>query len=243
MSQRRNIVKMQSGAQSLEPVAAPNAEAKSHRKIGVAIVEDDAKLLSTLVTLINLDQDFEVKGCFGNTPAALEGIPPLNPDVVIMDINLPGIDGVECVSQLKKICPRPQVLMLTVYEDTDAVFSALRAGASGYLLKQTPIEELLNSLREINRGGSPMSSHIARKVVDYFQAEVTAEKKPETLAELSGREREVLELFAEGFLFKEISDRLGVSFGTVHTYSRRIYEKLHVYSRAQAVAKFFGDKK
>jgi DNA-binding NarL/FixJ family response regulator len=166
--------------------------------------------------------------------AALEGIPRLAPDTVIMDINLPDIDGVECVRRLKAIYPRPQVLMLTVYEDIDAVFSALRAGATGYLLKQTPFDELLAALRDIHRGGSPMSSHIARKVVQSFQEETPASPEVESL---SAREREVLDLVAQGYLFKEIAEKLGVSFGTVHTYSRRIYEKLHVRSRAQAVAK------
>jgi DNA-binding NarL/FixJ family response regulator len=204
-------------------------------KIRVAIVEDDAESLSTLSKLINTDPEFAVEGGYATTAAALEGIPPLNPEIVIMDINLPDINGVECVRRLKAICPGPQFLMLTVYEDTEAVFSALRAGASGYLLKQTPIEELLAALREIHRGGSPMSGHIARKVVQSFQDEGAAHPEVESL---SPREREVLELVAGGCLFKEIADRLGVSFATVHTYCRRIYEKLQVRSRAQAVAKW-----
>jgi DNA-binding NarL/FixJ family response regulator len=152
-----------------------------------------------------------------------------------MDINLPDGNGVECVRQLKEICPRTQVLMLTVYEDTEMIFKALRAGASGYLLKQTPIDELLAALRDINRGGSPMNSHIARKVVESFQETCAASQEVESL---SAREQEVLELVAQGCLFKEIAEKLGVSFGTIHTYSRRIYEKLHVRSRAQAVAKW-----
>jgi DNA-binding NarL/FixJ family response regulator len=206
-----------------------------NKKVRVAIVEDDSKLLSTLSKLISTDPEFEVVGGFPTTAAALEGIPRLNPDIVIMDINLPDINGVECVRRLKPICPGPQILMLTVYEDTEAVFSALRAGASGYLLKQTPIEELLAALREIHRGGSPMSSHIARKVVQSFQEDGAANQEVESL---SPREHEVLELVAEGCLFKEIAEKLGVSFGTIHTYCRRIYEKLHVRSRAQAVAKW-----
>src|SRR5580692_7607316 len=135
------------------------------QKIRVAIVEDDLKLLHTLSKLINTDPEFEVLGGFSTTAAALAGIPSLGPDIAIMDINLPDASGVECARQLKLICPKAQILMLTVYEDTESVFSALRAGASGYLLKQTPIEELLAALREIYRGGSPMSSHVARKVV------------------------------------------------------------------------------
>jgi DNA-binding NarL/FixJ family response regulator len=210
-------------------------ERKKGRKIRVSIVEDDSKLLSTLARLIDTNPEFEVEGRFLNTATALKGIPPLNPDIVIMDINLPDLSGVECVRQLKELCPRPQVLMLTVYEDTEMVFNALRAGASGYLLKQTPIDELFTALHDINRGGSPMSSHIARKVVQSFQESGAACDEVESL---SAREQEVLELVAQGCLFKEIADKLGVSFGTIHTYSRRIYEKLHVCSRSQAVAKW-----
>ncbi|SPE62744.1 Two component transcriptional regulator, LuxR family [Verrucomicrobia bacterium] len=208
--------------------------AKKH-KIRVAIVEDDPKLLAALSKLIDTDPDFKVEGGFTTTAAALAGIPPLNPDIVIMDINLPDISGVECTRRLRAVYPAPQILMLTVYEDTEAVFSALRAGATGYLLKQTPPEELFDALREIHRGGSPMSSHIARKVVQSFKEDDAAHHAVESL---SPREREVLELIAEGCLFKEIADKLGVGFATIHTYCRRIYEKLHVRSRAQAVAKW-----
>jgi DNA-binding NarL/FixJ family response regulator len=213
-------------------LVAPD-QAPSGRKTRVTIVEDDAVLLATLAQLLGTDPEFQFLGGFSTTRAALEGIPPLDPDIVIMDINLPDVDGVECVRRLKEICPRPQVLMLTVYEDADAVFRALRAGAVGYLLKQTPFDEVLEALREIRQGGSPMSSHIARKVVQSFRESAPS---PEVEA-LSQREREVLRLIAQGYLYKEVADQLGVSFGTVHEYSRRIYEKLHVRSRAQAVAK------
>lgn len=235
MALPRKTIRMQT-AKELSPIETPDQKRiEKNKRIRVAIVEDDSKLLSTLSKLINTDPEFEVEGGFSTAAAALEGVPRLNPDIVVMDINLPDINGVECVRRLKAICPAPQFLMLTVYEDTEAVFSALRAGASGYLLKQTPIEELLAALREIHRGGSPMSSHIARKVVQSFQEDGAANQEVEFL---SRREREVLELAAEGFLFKEIADKLGVSFGTVHTYCRRIYEKLQVRSRAQAVAKW-----
>jgi len=216
-----------------QPVAQP-AEVSARPKVSVAIVEDDVGLLAALARLIDTEPGFVFLGGFSTTSAALAGIPPLDPDVVIMDINLPDIDGVECVRRLKEICPRPHILMLTVYEDAEAVFSALRAGATGYLLKQTPFGEIIGALREIHQGGSPMSSQIARKVVQSFQDTGTVHREMETL---SPREREVLELVAEGYLFKEIGEKLGVSFGTVHTYSRRIYEKLHVRSRGQAVAK------
>jgi len=229
-------MKMKIGAQLLEE--KPPLGWMKQRKptnIRVAIVEDEPKSRSTLMRLIDTDPDFKVVGAFPNATAALEGIPSLDPDIVIMDINLPDINGVECVRQLKTDCLRSQFLMLTVYEDTEAIFSALRAGASGYLLKQTPIEELLTALREIHRGGSPMNSHIARRVVESFRGSGGANQEMESL---STREREVLDLVAEGYLFKEIAEKLGVSFGTIHTYSRRIYEKLHVCSRAQAVVKW-----
>ena len=229
-------LKVQTGIAELSPgKMLDQKKGERSQKIRVVIVEDDSKLLSTLSKLINTDPEFEVEGGFSSTAAALEGIPRLNPDIVIMDINLPDISGVECARRLKAICPDPQIMMLTVYEDTEAVFSALRAGASGYLLKQTPIEELLGALREIYRGGSPMSSHVARKVVQSFKEDVSVNQEVESL---SPREREVLELVAEGCLFKEIAEKLGVSFGTVHTYCRRMYEKLHVRSRGQAVAKW-----
>jgi DNA-binding NarL/FixJ family response regulator len=235
MAQTRKIVKVQIG-NKLSAAETPDwKRVEKNKKIRVAIVEDDLKLLSTLSKLIDTYPEFNVVGGFPTTAAAMEGIPPLKPDIVIMDINLPDISGVECTRRLKAICPDTQIMMLTVYEDTEAVFSALRAGASGYLLKQTPIEELLTALREIYAGGSPMSSHIARKVVHSFQEDDVVNQAVESL---SPREREVLELVAEGCLFKEIADKLGVSFGTIHTYCRRIYEKLHVRSRAQAVAKW-----
>ena len=235
MSKPLKITKVTPETQ-FEVLAAPDcAPRRNAHLIRVAIVEDDLKLLSTLSRLIGTDPEFQVEGRFSTMKAGLDGIPRLNPDVVIMDINLPDGNGAECVRQLKEICPHPQVLMLTVYEDTEMIFKALRAGASGYLLKQTPIDEILTALRDIYRGGSPMNSHIARKVVESFQETVTASPEVESL---SAREQEVLELVAQGCLFKEIAEKLGVSFGTVHTYSRRIYEKLHVRSRAQAVAKW-----
>ena len=235
MAKPLKIMKVITENQSKVIEAPDNAQRRKTKRIRVAIVEDDLKLLSTMARLIHTDSDFLVEGRFPTMTAALEGIPQLDPDVVIMDINLPDGNGVECVRQLKETCPRTQVLMLTVYEDTEMIFKALRAGASGYLLKQTPLDELLSALRDINRGGSPMNSHIARKVVESFQETCTTSQEVESL---SAREQEVLELVAQGCLFKEIAEKLGVSFGTIHTYSRRIYEKLHVRSRAQAVAKW-----
>jgi DNA-binding NarL/FixJ family response regulator len=152
-----------------------------------------------------------------------------------MDINLPGMSGVEAVKKLKPLLPRTQFVMLTVYEDADHIYNALAAGATGYLLKQTPREELFGALEEVHRGGSPMTSNIARKVVQSFRQTAAPAPDGETL---SPREQEVLELLARGYLYKEIADRLNISVPTVNTYVRRIYEKLHVRSRAQAVAKY-----
>jgi DNA-binding NarL/FixJ family response regulator len=157
-----------------------------------------------------------------------------------MDINLPGINGVECVRKLKPLLPRTQVIMLTVYQNTDHIFKALAAGATGYLLKQTPPAELLAAIRDVNAGGSPMSGHIARKIVQSFQ-ESAADKRDAAQAEsLSPREAEVLDLLAKGFLYKEIADQMKISYATVHTHIRHVYEKLHVRSRTEAVAKHLG---
>jgi DNA-binding NarL/FixJ family response regulator len=154
-----------------------------------------------------------------------------------MDINLPGMDGVECVRRLKQTAPEIQVIMLTVYEDTENIFNALAAGATGYLLKRTSTKELLAAIQDVQRGGSPMTTHIARKVVQSFQR---AGASPQPTENLSPREQEVLDFLAKGFLYKEIADNLGISYETVHTYIRRIYEKLQVRTRTEAVAKFLS---
>jgi DNA-binding NarL/FixJ family response regulator len=160
-------------------------------------------------------------------------MPKGNPQVVLMDINLPGLSGVECVRRLKPLLPSTQVIMLTVYQNTEHIFKALSAGATGYLLKQTPPTELLDAIREVHNGGSPMSSHIARKIVQSFQQPAPA--TPQAI-HLSPRETEVLDLLAKGFLYKEIAEKTGLTYATVHTHIRHIYEKLHVRSRTEAVA-------
>jgi DNA-binding NarL/FixJ family response regulator len=170
-----------------------------------------------------------------STESALASLPAARPDVVLMDINVPLLNGVECVRRLKPLLPPTQFLMLTVYEDADHIFAALAAGAAGYLLKSTRRVELLAAIEQIMQGGSPMSSSIARKVVQSFARPAAA---PSGWEELSPREQSVLELLTKGFLYKEISDSLGVSVPTVNTYIRRIYEKLQVHSRSQAVAKY-----
>jgi len=204
--------------------------------IKVSIVEDNEQLRTTLAKMISRSEGFECLGQHPSAEAGLEAIPKEKPDVVLMDINLPGMNGVECVRKLKQILPNTQVVMLTAYEDTENIFNSLAAGAAGYLLKRSKSQEILDAVRDVLNGGSPMSTHIARKVVQSFQSRpAAAPAEPE--AELSPREQEVLNLLSQGFMYKEISDKLGISFETVRTYIRRIYEKLHVRTRTEAVAK------
>ncbi|HNQ89747.1 MAG TPA: response regulator transcription factor [Verrucomicrobiota bacterium] len=207
--------------------------------ISVSIVEDNEQVRTTLGRLINRAEGFRCASQYSNAEAALEGLPRDRPDVVLMDINLPGMNGVECVRRAKAAIPGLQVVMLTVYEDTENIFAALAAGASGYLLKRTSRAELLEAIREVHRGGSPMTTHIARKVVQSFQRTGAS---PQPTENLSPREAEVLDFLARGFLYKEIADNLGISYETVHTYIRRIYEKLQVRTRTEAVAKFLGHR-
>ena len=206
--------------------------------ISVSIVEDNDKLRATLVKVIDRADGFRCTGDYGSAEDALVGLPKIKPDVVLMDINLPGMNGVECVRQLKVLLPATQVMMLTVYEDTENIFSALTAGASGYMLKRTPAKELLEAIRDVQRGGSPMTTHIARKVVLTFQKSAAATKAANELSELSEREQQVLDLLAQGLIYKEIAEKLGISYETVHTYIRRIYDKLQVRTRTAAVAMF-----
>ncbi|HVU08906.1 MAG TPA: response regulator transcription factor [Verrucomicrobiae bacterium] len=203
--------------------------------INVSIVEDSDKLRETLVRVLERAAGFRCVSQYANAEDALRDLPQIKPDVVLMDINLPGMNGVECVRQLKKIAPQIQVMMLTVYEDTENIFDALASGASGYLLKRTPGRELLEAIQEVQRGGSPMTTHIARKVVQSFQR---APAPPTAAENLSEREQQVLDLLSQGLMYKEIADKLDISYETVHTYIRRIYEKLQVRTRTEAVAKF-----
>ncbi len=207
--------------------------------IAVSIVEDDPGVRSSLVKLINSSPGYRCVSHHSSAENALDEIPKLKPDVALMDINLPGINGVECVRKLKPLLPRTQVIMLTVYQNTDHIFKALAAGATGYLLKQTPPTELLAAIRDVNAGGSPMSGHIARKIVQSFQDTSSAAARAESDS-LSPREAEVLDLLAKGFLYKEIADQMKISYATVHTHIRHVYEKLHVRSRTEAVAKHLG---
>ena len=203
--------------------------------ISESIVEDDDGVRAGFARLLEKSREFRLLASYANAEAALQGIPQARPDVLLMDINLPVMNGIECVQKLNALDPSLRVIMLTVYENPEQIFDALRAGAIGYLLKQKPSEKLLEAIREAHQGGSPMSSQIARKVVQFFRVSRATEAEDQ----LSAREAEVLALLSKGHLIKEISDQLGISFATVRTYIRRIYEKLHVHSRSQAVAKFF----
>ncbi len=183
---------------------------------------------------MNRASGFRCASQHGTAEEALKELPNVKPDVVLMDINLPGMNGVECVRQLKPLLPETQVIMLTVYEDTENIFNALAAGANGYMLKRTSSKELIEAIHEVKRGGSPMTMHIARKVVQSFQRNAPAQPAEG----LSEREQQVLDLLSHGLMYKEIADKLAISYETVHTYIRRIYEKLQVRTRTEAVAKF-----
>ncbi|MFN3407777.1 MAG: response regulator [Limisphaerales bacterium] len=205
--------------------------------IPVAIVEDEARLRSQLVAMLTAAAEFECRGAYGSGEEALREIPRHPPDVVLMDINLPGMSGVECTFRLKRLLPRLQVVMLTVYDDSEQIFRALEMGASGYLLKRATPEEIVRAVAEVHRGGAPMSSYIARQVVQSFARRSSAREPG-----LTPREEEVLALVAKGYINKEIADQLGLTLETVRTYLKLIYEKLHVRSRTEAAMRFFGSK-
>jgi DNA-binding NarL/FixJ family response regulator len=203
--------------------------------IKVAIVDDEADLRENIAGFVDAAKGFRCVKAYASGEEALCRLPQDQPDVVLMDINLGGLSGIECVRQLKPRLPGTQIVMLTVFDDPEKIFSALAAGASGYLLKRLAPAKLLEAIREVHEGGSPMSAPIARKVVQSLQK---GPARADPSADLSPREREVLEGLAEGQAYKQIADRLGVSIHTVRNYIRRIYEKLHVQSRTEAVAKF-----
>ena len=205
--------------------------------IRTAIIEDDAATCAIISGWLESAAGFKHLRAFPRPDAALKELPRLSPDVVLVDINLPVMSGVEFVRAAKPLMPATQFVMLTVYRDVEHIFAALSAGATGYLLKSTLRDELLAAIRSVHEGGSPMSGDVARMVVQSFRRPGPAQDE---LAELSERERAVLDLLASGFLYKEIAERLQIGVNTVSTYVRRIYEKLHVRSRAQAVAKLLN---
>ena len=201
--------------------------------IRVSIIEDDAALRKAIIERIDGDRRFDVVSDYASAEAAIKQLPQDQPDVVLSDINLPGMSGIDCVRKLKPQMPKTQFVMLTVYEDSERIFQALTAGATGYLVKRASRSDLLESIVGVHRGESPMSSGIARKIVASFQR-----TEPDGTDKLSPREKQVIELLAQGFLYKEIADQLQLSIPTVNGYIRSIYEKLQVHSRSQAVAKF-----
>lgn len=207
--------------------------------INVALIEDDKGLRESLSILINGSSGYQCIGAFESAEAALAILPSKSPDVVVVDIGLPNMSGIQCVRRLKECLPRTQMLMLTMHEDPERIFDALAAGASGYLLKVTAPAELLKAIEEVHRGASPMSGRIARVVVQYFQKRKNTASPEENL---SPRELEVLKLLAEGFRYKEIAEALSISVETVRTHLVNTYAKLHVHSRTEAVVKYLSSK-
>lgn len=203
--------------------------------ITVAIVEDNAGLRRSFEKMLQDVPGVKCLGAFADGEQAVDALPGLRPDVVLMDINLPGMSGVQCVARLAQDMPGMQIIMVTVYDDAEAIFDSLEAGAGGYLLKPIRSADLITAIREIHAGGAPMSASIARRVVQAFKAPSAPRNEEVPLAP---REHEILDLLAKGLLQKEIAEQLGISYWTVQTHVARIYEKLHVHSRAQAVARY-----
>ncbi len=201
----------------------------------IAIVEDNRTIRESLAEFVQSDPEFRCVCTCATAEEALKAVPKHQPAIVLMDIQLPNLSGIECCAQLKQLLPSVQIIMVTVYEDTERIFKALRAGACGYLLKRCTPEELLAAIREVQLGGAPMSREIARKVIFSFQEPMAAAAEVE---DLSPREREILELLAEGFPNKQIASRMSVADGTVRWHLRHVYHKLHVRSRTEAALKF-----
>ena len=231
-----NMVKSNNKTTQAPKASEPSRPARG-RLIRVATVEDDDWIRQTLAETINGTDDLRCVGAFGSAEEALAALPDLAPDVVLMDISLPKMNGVDCVRQLKLKLPEARVLMLTAYGDSERVFSALLAGANGYLLKRSVSEDLLGSIRQVYQGESPMNGLIARQVVQYFNQKGAAVSEMDTLTK---RERELLEGLSQGRAYKHIADELGISIDTLRDYIKSVYRKLHVHSRGEAVAKFLG---
>jgi DNA-binding NarL/FixJ family response regulator len=208
--------------------------------ISVSIVEDNPGTRKNLVALLSGEPQIRLLNAYASGEEAVRGMVPTDrPDVVVVDIKLPGMSGIECVSKLKSVMPNLPVLILTTYQESDLIFNCLRAGANGYLLKEMPAEELLQAIQQVHSGGAPMSMQIARKVVTYFHE--IKEPRPDT-AKLTQREEEILTLLARGYFYKEIADQLGISLNTMKSHQHSIYEKLHVQSRTEATLKFLERK-
>ncbi len=204
--------------------------------IRVSIVEDLSEIREGLIDLVESDRELLMIGSFEDAESAVQKLPDLQADIVVMDINLPGMSGIDCIKIVKEKCAGTQFMMFTVYENDDKVLQALQAGATGYLLKRTKPQQIIESIKELNQGGSPMSSNIARKLLNIFLHEKKTTKKDI----LSDRENEVLQLLADGLLYKEIAERLYIGHGTVRQHLHNIYEKLQVHNRTEAVNKYFN---
>jgi len=218
------------------PIARPATTAKAAT---VAVIEDNPGLRRSLVRIVSRSADLKLIGDWPDGESALPAMEKLRPQIVLMDINLPGMSGIECTAALKRICPESQVIIVTVYEDTDSIFRALRVGACGYLLKRAYSAEILEAIAEVRAGGAPMTSEIARRLVEAFR-EPPPEPSPKS--ELSAREKEILNLVALGFANKEIGGKLNISYHTVRVHLRRIYERLHVRSRTEALLKYLQEQ-
>ncbi|MBS1947044.1 MAG: response regulator transcription factor [Bacteroidetes bacterium] len=206
--------------------------------IRICLVEDLKEVREGMVGLFTLDERFEMLASYTDAESAAEHLPGWDADIVIMDINLPGMSGIECIKKIKKQCPHSQFIMFTIYEDDEKVFEALEAGANGYLLKKTPLSKITEALIELHEGGAPMSTQIARKVIERMHMNEADNES----ANLTSREHEILQWLAKGLLYKEIADRLNITTGTVRQHIHRIYEKLHVQNRTEAINKAFGNK-
>lgn len=207
----------------------------SRSKKTVVLVEDDLRLQQQILEILSKPADIRCLYAVSSAEEALEKIPANPPDIILMDINLPGKSGIDCLPDLKQKLPQVEIVMLTAYEEEDNIFRALKAGASGYLIKSSTPEELYDAIRDVQSGGAPFSSHIARKVVQFFRSERKIEDEN---AKLSTREREVLEMLASGFIYKEVADKLDITVETVRTYVKRICVKLHVRSKVEAILKY-----
>lgn len=211
------------------------------QSIAISIVEDLPEVASVLGREISQQHDMLLLSSYNNAEDAVRELPEIQADIVIMDINLPGMTGIDCIRQVRQLCPRTQFMMFTIYDNTEHVFEALMAGATGYLLKKTPVDQIIENIRELYNGGAPMSTNIARKVIAHLQnSNIGPTQQAEEAWHLTPKEKELLELLAKGLLYKEIAARLQVTAGTVRQYIHRIYEKLHVQNRTEAINKFFN---
>ena len=201
--------------------------------IKICVVEDLKEIREGMVSLLSLDERFEMLASFTDAETAARDLPAWQPDIVVMDINLPGMNGIECIKVVKSSCPHTQFMMFTIYENDEKVFEALAAGASGYILKKTPLSKIVDSLLELHQGGAPMSMQVARKVIDRMRDQET----DPNIHSLTNRENEVLQCLARGLLYKEIAINLNISISTVRQHIHNIYEKLHVQNRTEALNK------